>query len=541
MALSKEAYQALEDIVGPENISQESATLDSYNWSQSNYERAPDRSGFAAIRPEAVLLPGSTEEVQAIVKTCNRCRIKFRASSSGWSGFGAPTEGVINLDLRRMNRILEIDEKNMFAVVEPYVICAQLQAEAMKVGLNCHITGAGGSCSPLASATSGGGHGADSLFIGNSPEVLLAFEWVMPNGDIMRSGSLGSGLGWFCSEGPGPSLRGIIRGKSGVGGAMGVFTRCALKLSPWPGPPVMTIEGTVPAYNTPLPDNIRTYTVVLPSWQAYADAYYKIFDAEIGIIADRQFNSLGEDLWPAFYTMYNDPTKSLDDLEGFVKKPEIQKLTDEVRHYNFHIILGGMTPRDIEYQEKVLDRILADTGGHRVAAMSEPTMERFTALYLLKLAFKNLNYVYGGYRLASFNQQGTPDFCVSYAPVAVELLRKYQEKGALVKCGGDCLLGKVGGESGGGGTANLEQFGWYNIDDIESRKTAREYHEAAAKAGREMGIGGGMAGRPTVFAAEPQPARFHWQWKIKQMLDPNDAGESKNYPTLEKLPKDEGL
>ncbi len=48
MALSKEAYQALEDIVGPENISQESATLDSYNWSQSNYERAPDRSGLGS-------------------------------------------------------------------------------------------------------------------------------------------------------------------------------------------------------------------------------------------------------------------------------------------------------------------------------------------------------------------------------------------------------------------------------------------------------------------------------------------------------------
>ena len=42
-----------------------------------------------------------------------------------------------------MDRILEIDEKNMFAVIEPYVIGATLQAEVMKVGLNTHIIGAG--------------------------------------------------------------------------------------------------------------------------------------------------------------------------------------------------------------------------------------------------------------------------------------------------------------------------------------------------------------------------------------------------------------
>ena len=53
-----------------------------------------------------------------------------------------------------MDRILEIDEKNMFAVIEPYVIAATLQAEAMKVGLNCHMIGAGASCSPLAQLTS---------------------------------------------------------------------------------------------------------------------------------------------------------------------------------------------------------------------------------------------------------------------------------------------------------------------------------------------------------------------------------------------------
>ena len=101
------------------------------------------------------MLPASTEEVQEIVKVCNKYKIKFKASSTFWGGMGYPShEDAIQLDMRRMNHILEIDKKNLFAVVEPYVIGATLQAEAMKVGLNTHIIGAGGSCSPLASATS---------------------------------------------------------------------------------------------------------------------------------------------------------------------------------------------------------------------------------------------------------------------------------------------------------------------------------------------------------------------------------------------------
>jgi len=130
-------------------------------------------------------------------------------------------DNTIQLDMMRMNRILEIDEKNMFAVVEPGVTYATLQAEAMKVGLNTHIIGAGASCSPLASATSYGGLGPDSLFMGTSNENMLGLEWVMPNGDIMKTGSLGSGAGWFCGEGPGPSIRGVVRGTSGAKGGMG--------------------------------------------------------------------------------------------------------------------------------------------------------------------------------------------------------------------------------------------------------------------------------------------------------------------------------
>jgi len=549
MALPREVYQILEDIVGPENISEEPATLDAYAFPlySEGWLPGPFPEKYKP-RPEAVVLPGSTEEVQAIVRTCNRYRIKYKAFGTGWGPDGYPTtEGVIQLDMRRMDRILEIDEKNMFAVVEPYVIGTTLQVEAMKVGLNCHMIGAGGACSILAAATSYSGAGADSIYMGYAGEVLLAQEWVMPDGEILRTGSLGSGLGWFCGEGPGPSGRGIGRGEVGAQGGMGVYTKCAVKLSPWPGPPVVPVEGTVPAYTSPIPENFRSYTVAFPSWQAFADACIKIYDSGIGYLAHRQFSKLGTDLTPAFLKMYTDPTKTIDDLEEILEDPEVQKLTEEMM-ISFQIVLAGMTPRDIEYQDKVLKEILAQTGGWNVAAMAEPAMQNFTYLYLVKLGAKNLNYTWGGGYRSSFAQKDTPDFIITHQiETATEVMRKHIKRGGIVDSpSGDFLMGAIG-SMGGGGHFGLEQFTLFDVHDYEAVNKIREYTEEAAQVARETGLGRGIEGtldvNPTVpeeelqsaLAKTPHAAAFHWQWKVKQMLDPNDTGD-KIYLTLKKPP-----
>jgi glycolate oxidase len=104
MALSKEIYSAFENVVGAEYISNDPAMMPAYHQVQ-----------FAAI-----VLPKNTAEVQAIVKLCNKYKLAFRPVCTGWTGM-FPSD-IIYMDLRRMNRIVEINEKNMYAVVEPYVI-----------------------------------------------------------------------------------------------------------------------------------------------------------------------------------------------------------------------------------------------------------------------------------------------------------------------------------------------------------------------------------------------------------------------------------
>ncbi len=277
MALTKEQYQAFEAIVGPENISDDPVDLDAWAW----------RSGQAAMaqdfkpRFEAILMPGSTEEVQAIVRLCNRLGVQFKASSTGWGVYcdaGGP--GCIKLDLRRMNRIIEINEENMYAVVEPYVIHAQLQAELMKRGFTCNVNGAGGitSAMPLA-AHEGIGHMSGTCSI--SERNLWRSSGSRPEGELIQTGSLAALGEWFCADGPGPSLRGIVRGNVTPLGGLGVYTRAALKIYHWPGPPTMEVKGNSPDYVMQNPGNFLLRYLSWPDEDGRQAGIRKLGESEI--------------------------------------------------------------------------------------------------------------------------------------------------------------------------------------------------------------------------------------------------------------------
>jgi len=549
MALSRETYQALEDIVGAENISDDPALLDSYTYplTHTSLHLGPFYNTYTP-RGEAVLLPSNTEQVQAIVRVCNRYKIKYKASSTFWGAMGYPSDvNTIQLDLRRMDRILEIDEKNMFAVIEPHVIGSTLQAEAMKVGLNTHIHGPGCSCSPLASATSYSGMGPDSIFMGNGEENTLGVEWVMPTGEIMKMGSPGSGLGWFYGEGPGPGVKGLMRGRYGARGAMGVYTKCAVKLYPWPGPTSVPVEGTVPAYKAALPDNFRAYTLAFPSWQSFADTAHLIWDAGIGYIAHRQFSMFGRDLKGAMLKILTDPTKTLSDIEDVLKDPEAQKMSEEMKR-DFQIVMAGMTPRDIEWQDMALDAILDETGGWKVEAMNDPALRNWALLYLVKLGHKNLNLVYGGGYDGCFGFPGPPDFGIQYVEEAAEFKRRWEKQGAIVAAGGDCMMGGIA-TIGGGAIVVWENFTCFDPYDKKAVDGTFEFFEATAKHGREKGWGPGMEranaasrgsdGRTTpreererILSSARQPNVFHYQSKLREAFNPNDLGDA-YYLTLD--------
>jgi glycolate oxidase len=250
-----------------------------------------------------------------------------------------------------MNRILEINEKNMYAVVEPYVIGAQLQAELMKRGLNCNMTGAGSNCSALPIAAHQGiGHLSQSASYGERNQ--LALEWVTPEGDVVRMGSSGSTDEWFCGDGPGPSLRGIVRGNVVPLGGLGVYTKAALKLYHWPGPTTFPMEGISPKYAPSRnPDRFFIGFYSFPSMAKLDEAQAKVGEAEIAMEL-MGFN--------AAMASANIATSNDEDI----------KLFNEFRNYiqgpSFMIIIAGDSGNDFEYKTKALAQIIGETGGQAV-------------------------------------------------------------------------------------------------------------------------------------------------------------------------------
>ncbi|MFX1328365.1 MAG: FAD-binding oxidoreductase, partial [Promethearchaeota archaeon] len=240
MTLQREIFKEFEDVVGEGNIDDGDVVTNvyAYNWCTEifNYMEGKEPIPFSPV-PKAVVLPSTTEQVQKLIKLCNKYTLKFKAQSTGLGPWNQPsTDNCIIFDMRRMNKIVKIDEKNLYAVIEPYVTGAQLQVEVMKYGLNCHMSGAGPQVSPLASSTSMNGPGFTSPSTGYSARNVLAVEWVLPGGEIMKLGSYGlnNNPDWFHGDGPGPSLRGIMRGYSGTKSGLGVFTKVAVKLFPFP-------------------------------------------------------------------------------------------------------------------------------------------------------------------------------------------------------------------------------------------------------------------------------------------------------------------
>ncbi len=348
--ISDQEKKALEDIVGERWVSADPCTLDAYSF-YMNPEALNKEGGRFTPRPAAVVLPATTREVQEIVRFCNRTDLMVKPFSTGFCAMGSPSrDRVITLDLKRMNRIIEIDVRNQIAVVEPYVRAIDLQTRLFKHGLNCHVVSAGGHHSVLASATSAWGTGVNGPTMGYSGRNLLGVEWVLPTGEVLTLGSAGNGAGWFTADGPGPSLRGILRGYQGAFGGLGVFTKCALKLYRWDGPAEFEVEGCSPSYSLKeVPPRMALNAIAFPSSQAMRDAGYKLGEADIEYA---QFRT------PMFFVALG-MSRNNRTLKQILESGVVQRIGRFV--VNNAVI--GYSDREFKWKMRVLRQILAETGG----------------------------------------------------------------------------------------------------------------------------------------------------------------------------------
>jgi glycolate oxidase len=511
--ISDEAYRELAELLGEENVSRDPAVLDTYAW-QPTINDDPAKWVF---RPEAVALPASTEEVQGLVRILGRHGLKFKAFSTGWGVYSGPTsEGVVQVDLRRMNRILEIDSRNMYAVVEPYVCGAQLQAEAMKVGLNTHIIGAGPVCSPLASATSGWGVGWDGIYMSYSARNVLGVEWVLPNGEVLRLGTPGSGLGWFCGDGPGPSLRGIMRGSTGALSGLGIFTKVAVKLFNWSGPPRVKSEGMLLDIQSEVPPNTRFHLCLFPDRRSLADAVYRIGEAEIGYLALRT---------SAASFVYSFAPHLLKRLSA---SPSFRALLSRTMKWAFVIMLHGSSPGDIDYQESALREILAAHGGLSMEMTQAGPIGRLVLMNFLRATGIALVFRMGGLFTTALDRNDTWDSQLDWGELGEVIKQKWIDQGRILDDMADNIFMPVYEHNTWGHCEEIIQYDARNPQHLEALEPIFvEFSIAAVEKCMEP-----LSATDARLRKVISPLMGHyneWQKKISAAFDPGSVADSGMY------------
>jgi glycolate oxidase len=174
------------------------------------------------VMPRAVLLPHSTEQVQAIVRICHRERIPFvaRGSGTGLSGGALPVENGIVISLARMNRILEVDFPNARVVVEPGVINLDVTGRVSAEEYFYAPDPSSQSICSIGGNVAENSGGAHCLKYGFTTTHVLGLEVVLPDGSLVHFG--GKTL-----DAPGYDLAGVFVGSEGT---LGVATKVILRI-----------------------------------------------------------------------------------------------------------------------------------------------------------------------------------------------------------------------------------------------------------------------------------------------------------------------
>lgn len=184
-------YEALVEIVGEEYVSNRPEELYIYSFDLGTTE---------PHRPQYVVSPRTTEDVQKIVKLANKENVPVVPLGGGLSlaGLAVPFQGGIVVDLKRMDSIIEVDEQARYAVVECGVSQGQLTSylERWYPRLTHSEPGAPPTATIVGNLAI---HGQGDLAqpYGFNSDMLNGLEVVLPTGEVCRFGSCSIGASWF--------------------------------------------------------------------------------------------------------------------------------------------------------------------------------------------------------------------------------------------------------------------------------------------------------------------------------------------------------
>ncbi len=215
-------YEELVKIVGEEYVSKNPEEL---------YIYSCDPGTMPPSKPDYVVMPKTTEEVRKIVLLANKYKIPVipMGAALSLSGLIRPLKGGIVLDMKRMDKIVEVNEKARYAVVEAGVGFGKLKAYLEKHYPNLRVSMP--DAPPIACIAANAlihGSGRLSQMYGFHSDMITGLEVVLPNGDVCRVGSCSVSPYWFARS-PLPDLVGLFVGWFA---RTGIITKVGIKLYP---------------------------------------------------------------------------------------------------------------------------------------------------------------------------------------------------------------------------------------------------------------------------------------------------------------------
>ena len=243
--LKPSIVKELKNIVGPAYLSTLPEDMVTYSYDATQRE----------VLPWAVARPVSAQEVSEILRLANRelFPVVPRGAGTGMSGGSVPVHGGLVLSLERMNRILEIDNQNLVAVVEPGVITGELQREVEARGLFYPPDPASNQFCTIGGNVAECAGGLRAVKYGVTKDYVLGLEVVLPTGEIIRTGAR------TAKSVAGYDLTKLIVGSEGT---LGVATTIILRL-------------------LPLPESVRTISAFFSTIEGAATAAAKIIASRI--------------------------------------------------------------------------------------------------------------------------------------------------------------------------------------------------------------------------------------------------------------------
>ncbi len=213
------------DIVGADHVNTNPVIITDY---------AKDLSYTAGKNPACVVFPDKTSEVQAIVRIANEHRVPVvpRSSTVGFHGGGVPIEGGVVIDLRRMNRILEINDRNRYAIIEPGVTFYQLNNELKNRGFRPAKPFLDSPASSVVSSYMERNPAVTAAHFTYGTEHVISYTIVSPSGEAFTVGHPPlENTPASAPDGPGLNFYRIFQGAQGT---LGIVTWMIIRLLPLP-------------------------------------------------------------------------------------------------------------------------------------------------------------------------------------------------------------------------------------------------------------------------------------------------------------------